>query len=132
MYERFIFTGNIEAFSSGRLDIWTDGIKAWLKKPFLGYGFGNFSSAVIGIFRSAHNIYLQILVELGIPGLIVLLLALFKSSNLNLVSALGRGANAALFGIVALSFGLGTFNYDYFWMTLVFTAIVARFERVNS
>lgn len=58
-------------WSSGRLEIYNNLIFSWTKSPIIGNGFRttellNFNSGV-----AAHNIYLQMLVELGIIGFIL-------------------------------------------------------------
>jgi len=74
---------------SGRTDLWTIGMRIAHAKPLTGVGAGNFTTSSIHyllepgtITRSdfivdtpkvAHNTYLQVLTELGIPGLILLL-----------------------------------------------------------
>lgn len=58
----------------GRLIIWSDGLKLFMRKPLFGVGVGQFKTAMGQTYGdrswvTAHNIYLQVLVELGIGGL---------------------------------------------------------------
>ena len=66
--------------SSGRTIIWQVGWNAFLKNPILGVGLGRFSSISLAndtsvrsnlIGASAHNLYLSILVEQGVVGIIL-------------------------------------------------------------
>lgn len=60
-----------------RTQVWERGLKQFLKSPILGAGFSNFAEAdgrgkeAGDAWRTAHNSLLQVLVELGIVGLIL-------------------------------------------------------------
>ncbi len=70
---------------TGRVDIWEQGIDLFLENPFIGVGTGMYQYT-IKLQRSAHNAYLELLVELGIAGfvlfLFVLLLAVYHAMSL--------------------------------------------------
>jgi O-antigen ligase len=53
----------------GRVAIWREGIGSFVKHPVLGVGGGAFEGAVPRTRAEAHNIFLSIVVELGIIGL---------------------------------------------------------------
>jgi O-antigen ligase len=77
--ERLGSTGQeVEAGTlNGRLQIWVAGVHAFVEKPGLGYGIGQFEPAIIpwyGRARVAHNSYLAVLVEEGAIGFTVWLL----------------------------------------------------------
>jgi len=62
---------------TGRLTIWRQGFSLMLDNPFLGVGVDAFESALGRAFRldegqwqTAHNSFLQVGAELGIPGLL--------------------------------------------------------------
>lgn len=67
-----------------RMEIWQKSLKSILKRPILGVGIGNYpvvldqdiSTAKKG--ASAHNLYLDIASEMGILGLVVLLLIFWQ------------------------------------------------------
>jgi O-antigen ligase len=70
--------------STGRTDLWKVGLKMWSANPVGGVGSGNFANAAIDYVETsgplsradiivdvphvAHNTYLEILDELGVPG----------------------------------------------------------------
>lgn len=72
---------------SGRTDLWTVGIRAFEDRPILGSGLGTYmqtvpqylvqpglltrADLVINTPRVAHNMYLHLLVELGLVGLVL-------------------------------------------------------------
>ncbi len=67
-----------------RMEIWQKSLKSILKRPILGVGIGNYpvvldqdiSTAKKG--ASAHNLYLDIASEIGLLGLVVLLLIFWQ------------------------------------------------------
>ncbi|MCK5413433.1 MAG: O-antigen ligase family protein [Candidatus Pacebacteria bacterium] len=73
-----------EISNKGRFQIWNETLVFVRKHPFSGAGFGNFPSVLGENFAnakrgsSAHNIYLDILAELGIFGLVIFLLIIFE------------------------------------------------------
>ena len=73
---------NVSSTEEGRIMIWGRNLPLVLKRPW-GYGAAS-SPAVDGMlahgrYRALHNMYLEVLIELGIPGLIVFLLAFLVS-----------------------------------------------------
>ncbi|MGP8321192.1 MAG: O-antigen ligase family protein [Methanosarcinaceae archaeon] len=71
-----------EISNKGRIEIWTATISSISAHPFLGVGIGNFplileqdhSASRMG--SSAHNLYLEIVAEIGLFGLIIFLFIL--------------------------------------------------------
>lgn len=66
----------------GRLEIWTSGLSMLATHPLFGVGIGQFSAALgmigSGAYKTAHNSFLQLGVELGLFGFVVFL-ALLRS-----------------------------------------------------
>ena len=76
-----------ETSNSQRIAIWKQSVESIKDKPFLGVGIGNFP-VVLGqdLFlaragSSAHNLYLHIAAEMGIPALIAMVWFLFVLLN---------------------------------------------------
>lgn len=85
-----------ETSNSQRIDIWTASLQSIKKYPVLGVGIGNFPVVLkqnVFLARagsSAHNIYLHIAAEMGIPALLIaiwLLWLVFKKSYQNFISS---------------------------------------------
>ncbi len=79
-FERAKSIYNLEETSNkGRLEIWRASLKSIAQKPILGVGLGNYvkileedvSAAKKG--ASAHNLYLDLASEIGIPGVLFLI-----------------------------------------------------------
>ena len=71
MFEKFSgleYGGDV---SNGRFDRWQDTLDIWIKHPIFGIGGAALTS---GYGVSTHNVYLQILAELGIVGILGFLL----------------------------------------------------------
>lgn len=86
VFERFSL-GSTEDISTGRFDLYQEAIDLFLAHPLLGVGWSGFrfyySTAVMGYDTfgtfDVHNIYLQVLCETGLVGIIVFLAIAFFS-----------------------------------------------------
>lgn len=78
---------------TGRLTMWKHGLSVMADNPVLGVGIGQFAPGVGMVFgghyKAAHNSFIQIGTELGLPGLAVFLCLLFSVYRLSV-----RGQNA--------------------------------------
>src|SRR5262249_21156415 len=93
---------------TGRVDLWTIAIRMFHAHPLNGVGAGNFSNSsihyllqpgritraqyIVDIPKETHNIYLQVLAELGVVGitLFVAIIALSLVSGLRAVRLFSR------------------------------------------
>lgn len=97
LWARFAELGNESDYNftaeSGRLTMWKHGLSLMEQNPVLGVGIGQFASGVGmvlgGHYLTAHNSFIQIGTELGLPGLAVFLGLLFSVYRLSV-----RGQNA--------------------------------------
>jgi hypothetical protein len=129
--------------SNGRSVIWLTGLKGWLVHPITGWGPDGFVRAfdravgpswyaiVEGLQRAAnaHDIFVQTLVTIGIPGLVLLTWALVQTGMVSfrgVRSATGParglllGLTAAFVGmVVALAFGVTLPGVSvWLWLTV--------------
>jgi len=68
------FSMNVESLS--RIEIWQRSISLWLDHPWIGNGVGYYA-LIDPERRSSHNFLLEVLVEMGIIGLLLFLTFLF-------------------------------------------------------
>jgi O-antigen ligase len=72
----------ISSTGSGRWQLWTSAVDEWETKPALGRGAGSYQSwwmehASLPLFvRDAHSLWLETLAELGLVGLLLLVIAI--------------------------------------------------------
>lgn len=71
-----------EGSNQGRLELWAEAVDTVIYNPVLGVGLGNFSNFIRpeSKYREpiyAHNTYLDLATEIGLPGLLAWLLILF-------------------------------------------------------
>ena len=83
-YYWFLMRGGLVTTLNQRMDIWARAVYMIQDFPFTGIGMGNFSKLADTLYPfsiearnipHAHNLFLQIAVDLGIPGLIAWLAA---------------------------------------------------------
>lgn len=110
-----------EASNQGRIYIWRQSIKSFKQNPLLGIGIGNFPIALsqdVALAKagsSAHNLYLNFLVEAGLFALIVIVLMVLDIlktifSNLKLLSFRIRLLMIGLFIYLVWVFGYSLFD----------------------
>lgn len=105
--ERFfdLFFESKDASRDGRFVLWEKAILSFEESPIIGYGFG---SVFAKVEYYSHNIFLDVLVETGLIGLIaflVLLCFIIRSVLLNLTNKLNLFIfYIFLLGIVMLQF----------------------------
>jgi len=132
---------------SGRTDIWRVGWRMVEAHPLTGVGVGNFSVSTIDYLlrpgatkravyivdepKVAHNIYLEVLAELGLPGLVLFLVIVLISGHSAIVAArsfrwsgdregelLARGLAVALAGLLAAAFFSSELFSKQLWLLL--------------
>ena len=143
-----VFSSLLVSASNGRTVIWLTGLRGWLAHPITGWGpdgFGRaFDSAVgadwyalvggLASVDNAHSIFIQTLVTLGIPGLVMTMWALAHTAiqsfrGLSAAEGRSRLLFLALWGaligmIVALTFGV-TMPEVSVWLWLAIGLLLA-------
>lgn len=147
------FTGAEFWSGSGRLDIWKVGIQALKSYWIAGSGLGTFPFAYFEVVSlkgggmrrgvplelDAHNLYLQLGVELGVVGVV-----LFAIAFLSLFRGLLRierreedplppsSLRAALIGFLVSAFFSGFIRVKLFWLTVGLSMLVVVWSRSSS
>jgi O-antigen ligase len=127
----------LEGSGAGREDIWANGLKAMEHSGVMGAVFGvgldSFASTAFG--RAPHNIYLGMLVEVGVVGLVLLFGAMV--SQLRSVGLKRRGSftwssiylaaiESACFGVLVVGFFGDIVWRKHFWFLWALLPIAAR------
>jgi O-antigen ligase len=151
-----------EHSGTGRVDLWTVGLRMVEDKPVRGVGAGNFQTSSIHYLlrpgtilrddfivdepKVAHNIYLAVLAELGVVGLAIFLFILGYCLRCALVGArllqragdlagevIARGLLIALVGLLAADFFSSQLYSKQLWLLLAVTPVMLAFgERAES
>lgn len=110
-----------ETSNKGRMEIWRDSAFSITKHPVLGIGIGNFPLALsekIGTAKlgaSAHNIYLDIAVEMGLFGAAIFLWLLYRVfEKLFLLSRKFKEEKFRLLAFSFLVYFIWIFTYGFF------------------
>jgi O-antigen ligase len=132
---------------TGRVDIWTVGWRMVESAPILGVGAGNFTVSsihyllepgallrddfIVDTPKVAHNIYLQVLAELGVVGLVLFgsvvlfsLVCAWRAADTarlggdRQLEILSRGLAVALVGLLAAYFFVSSEYSKQLWLLL--------------
>jgi len=131
--------------SSGRLDIWGVGLAACPTYCGSGSGWGTFpdvyaatqakvpgAHVLVGDQGSyqAHNLWLLVVVELGVLGALLLAAGLAVSVHeaLRLPEDLRGPPTAALAGLLVAVMFLSSMEFKFFWMVLIMIALYRNAE----
>ncbi|GAC1662298.1 MAG: hypothetical protein NVS9B4_15790 [Candidatus Acidiferrum sp.] len=72
-------SGALEASAETRLELWNDAETVIASNPVLGTGFNTYAyMGRVGSYRDTHNIYVKVLLETGVLGLLLFLSLLWK------------------------------------------------------
>jgi O-antigen ligase len=133
--------------STGRTDIWNLGIATCPTYCLRGSGFGTFPAVYEEEFRTnpggggyrtaafrAHNIWLQVLIEMGIAGLVLLVLT-FAATVRDVARIPREDRGPPLGALVALAVAsslISNLTFKYFWLVLMYAVIVVSANRTES
>lgn len=141
-----------DASSNARLILWSSGWRMMQSSPVLGVGVGNFKSALdrilfqergFGIkYSVAHNTYIELGAELGLPGLAVFLGIIGatlvstertrRAARRAGVPLVGRAATAMQVGLVGFAVAITFVSAEYhklFWLVVFLSACLPALVR---
>lgn len=147
-----ITSGEVDASTQGRYDAWNAGMRMFWDRPFLGVGTGNFSAAYgsgnyskQAHWLKPHNMYVQIISELGIVGIVTFggLIWFMIRQNFRLRKRMReRGIDAPLIKAISYSitcstgalfftciFGHSLFRTHWYWCCALTVVLWALFEK---
>jgi hypothetical protein len=121
----FVGAHLVSANGSGRWQLWESGVEEFETEPLRGRGAGSYEAwwaergTIEGFVRDAHSLYVELLGELGIVGLLLLVAAFATGIVAGLRRTVGatdhasRATTAALLaGFLAFALGAGV---DWMW-----------------
>lgn len=125
--------------TSGRLEIWIDTIRYIIQKPFVGYGaesFGSVHSFYDGSAShlvQAHNIILQVLIEFGTRGLLILS-TIFIINFIKIKQIIQPLTEQRLFIAIIINYlTIGLFDgVAYYSFSLYFSALMFALLRITA
>lgn len=141
--------GELDHSSEVRVSLWEEALQEVSVNPVFGLGFNTYAYMDhISGYKDSHNIYVKVLVETGIVGLILFLILLFKSANAGYQlfriadepfhAALGLGLAAWVASAIISNFFGDRFTYlevnGYMWLIcgLVARAFLLEKERAEN
>lgn len=127
-------------FTSGRMAIWLHLLAVWAGHPLVGIGYRTVENLPGSQDLNAHNIFLSVLVEFGLLGMVVwlgLLAGLFalaiRGSSRQDRMLLGAGVTALVIELTEASlFGLAGPTAILSWLVLLGMAAVGRVHSTDS
>ena len=134
-FERARSISDLDDISNkGRLEIWRNSLLSIAHRPWLGVGPGNFVSVIneeAGAAKkgaSAHNLYLDIAAEIGLPGLLILLVMFVDILRTSWL--VWKNASEPYFKLFGLLFGLyfvWILGYSFFDVVLLNDKVLLLF-----
>jgi O-antigen ligase len=144
---RFLFSDGVKSarlhLTDIRIDMWSSFWTAILEKPWFGYGFGQVSHAqvavaesypVVGMTEYTHNLFLDLLVWIGIPlGLLIFFLISFFWVKLVFVSDSKKGfySLSAFSAILVHALLEYPHAYSYFLLMAAFFIGISFFDAIS-
>jgi hypothetical protein len=122
----------LNASGNGRWQYWTAAVKEFEAHPVGGGGAGSYQAwwektrPYAAFVRNAHSLYLETLGELGVFGLLLILVT-FAAGVVAVVRRLRSGDDAHRTTVAALGAALGVFivgaGFDWIWQVTVVTIV---------
>lgn len=118
--------------SHNRYTIWLHALELFIQRPIIGYGSGNFFSAIATVYEecASHNMYILILIEEGIVGL-----AIFGYGLIKIIVRLYKNhlyTSLAMFtSVCVMAMTLDSITTKFFWVSIII-AIIAILKDENS
>lgn len=145
------FSNAASTGGAGRADIWKVGVAAFRHHPIVGSGFSNFPLAYDRAFldisesyytrwhRAPHNLAIEIGVELGIIGLLLVAAAAYAQfKSLRIVPptsdlySLRTALEATLLGLAVASIFLDMLMTKYLWLAFMLIMLTRNAEYCTS
>lgn len=125
----------------GRVEIWKRGVNLMLKSPVIGWGIGAFAVAEGsknegGMWKTAHNSFIQIGAEIGVAGLALFAMILVKSittvwrpGKIDELEWFRKGLEVGFYAFCAGGFFL---SWAYSYVLYFFIALAIIYAHLNQ
>lgn len=139
--------------SQQRLLYWANGIEMANRHPLFGVGYFNFipyyetyyrSDMLYGNAELAHNIFVQVVADLGYSGFIIYIYLIFLSfrtaikarrnseATQSIVFYLGPATNISLIGFIVAGQFVSVVYYPFFWINLAMVSCIHHIGNKSS
>ena len=122
LLERYDATKALSDRGSNRLDLWERGLELFNEKPLAGIGIGGFE-ALTG--KGLHNQFLIVLVEGGIIGFSLFIIALIQIIKMTRINKLVLPL-VVLLSTFVVCFFLDAYNKKFFWNGILLAVIMVN------
>lgn len=136
--------GTIDHSAAARLNLWDEAMEVFKADPVFGTGFETYAySSHVGGYSDSHNLYVKVLVETGITGLVLflaILLRLFRigfrlsrTASDPFLQSIGLGFSALMLSaLVANFFGDRWMYFQITGYTYAFAALAVRAQEMTD
>jgi putative inorganic carbon (hco3(-)) transporter len=152
-----VFNSEVDESTQGRFDAWKAGLNMFIARPLTGIGVGNFAVAYAsgdyssrGTWLKAHSLYVQLIAELGMVGVLTFVPLVFylmrrnfklrkrlKGEKINddVVKWISYAITCSLGALFFTSiFGHSLFRLHWYWccgLTVVLWSLADRQSKAN-
>lgn len=128
-----VFIGAGQNKFGDRLNLWRHSIEAWRLSPVVGLGAGAYSGAERPFQgQESHNLFLQILVNGGLVGLLAALAGVSALGIVLLRSPVTAPWVALLVALLVQGMGHYLMRHPLFWLCIAFLAWQAMYGRTDA
>lgn len=129
LQSRYSINAVIENHGTGRFDLWQTSIKMYLNsdiiKQILGYGAGVVRLISVGgytLWNVVHNFWIEVLLELGIVGIIIIGLCYISFVKIAFIKK-DVISSASLIGVIMMTMSLSLFAYKPLWNIFIIISL---------
>lgn len=113
---RYFLNSYNDRSNTARLTFWSEAIRLWLQRPIFGYGSGAVNSTG-NVSATAHNTFLDLLVDQGVVGLIGFIIIIVRSLK-GVIIGKNKKYRAVAISIMLFAIVLSSTRSVLLWYTL--------------
>jgi len=136
--------GVVEHSAAARLSLWEEGMRVFEGDPIFGTGFNTYMyTSHVGGYSDTHNVYVKVLVETGLSGLVLFVaiywklfqvgFRLYRTADDPFFSSIGLGLAALMVAVViANMFGDRWMYFQITGYTFAAAAMAVRSQKLSD